>query len=143
LGSQKNGHWKAFPTENDNDKRTDVFASMSSGLNVFLPVHNNMDFFYSTTTVIKRGQPAMNDDILNYFFSEQGVCVVLRNYDILLFNTQKLHCVSYRKNPSNNKSNDICCVSFYLKTDVVGGNENSLDLTVEQVKIAQTMLNKK
>jgi hypothetical protein len=35
------------------------------------------------------------------------------------------------------------CVSFYLKTAVVGGNDNSLDLTVEEVEIAKTMLNKK
>jgi hypothetical protein len=59
------GHWNALPTANGNDEKTDVFASISSGLNVFLPVHNNMDFFNSTTTVIKRGQPAMNDEILN------------------------------------------------------------------------------
>jgi hypothetical protein len=40
----------------------------------------------------------MNDKILNYFcFPEQGVCVALRNYAILLFNPQKLHCVSSRK----------------------------------------------
>jgi hypothetical protein len=63
--AKKLGNWNAFPTANGNDEITDVFASMSSGLNVFLPIHNDIDFFYSTTTVIKRGQPAMNDDILN------------------------------------------------------------------------------
>jgi hypothetical protein len=73
--AKKLGNWNVFPTANGNDEITDVFASISSGLNVFLPVHNNMDFVYSTTTVIKRGQPAMNDDILNYFFSrKRGVC---------------------------------------------------------------------
>jgi hypothetical protein len=77
------------------------------------------------------------------FFPEKGVFVALTNYDILFFNPQKLHCVASRKNTSNDKSNDIYCVSFYLKTAVVGGNDNNLDLTVEQVKIAQTMLNKK
>lgn len=134
------GGWKAFPTAKDMDKRTKVFASMSSGLNVFLPVHKDMDFFYSTTTVIKRGLPKMDDAILNYFcFPEQGVCVALRNYDILLFNPQKMHCVSSRKDPSNDKANDIYCVSFYLKTAVVGGNDNTLDLTVEQEKIVNTM----
>jgi hypothetical protein len=39
------GCWKASPTANDIDERTDVFVSMSSGLNVFLPVHNDIDFF--------------------------------------------------------------------------------------------------
>jgi hypothetical protein len=39
------GCWKAFPTANDIYERTDVFESISSGLNVFLPLHNNMDFF--------------------------------------------------------------------------------------------------
>jgi hypothetical protein len=39
------GGWKAFPTAKYMDKRTNVFASMSSTLNVFLPVHKDMDFF--------------------------------------------------------------------------------------------------
>jgi hypothetical protein len=114
LWAAKNmGGWKAFPTAKDTEKRTNVFASMSSGLNVFLPVDKDMDFFDSTTTVIKRGLPNMDDAILNYFcFPEQGVCVALRNYDILLFNPQKIHCVSSRKYPSNDKANDISCVSF-------------------------------
>jgi hypothetical protein len=33
--AKKLGCWKAFPTANDIDERTDVFASISSGLNVF------------------------------------------------------------------------------------------------------------
>jgi hypothetical protein len=70
------------------------------------------------------------------------VCVALRNYDILLFNPQKIHCVSSRKDPSNVNANDIYCVSFYSKTAIVGGNDNSLDLTVEQEKIENTMLNR-
>jgi hypothetical protein len=137
------GGWKAFPTAKNMDKRTNVFASMSYGLNVFLPVHKDMDFFYSTTTVIKRGLPKMDDAILNYFcFPEQGVCVSLRNYDILLFNPQKMHCVSSRKDSSNDKANDMYCVSFYLKTAVVGGNDNIFELTVDQEKIVNTMLNR-
>jgi hypothetical protein len=86
----------------------------------------------------------MDDAIINYFcFPEQGVCVALIIYDILLFNPQKLHCVSSRKDPSNDKSNNIYCVSFYLNTAIVGGNDNSLDFTVEEEKIANTMLNRK
>jgi hypothetical protein len=73
--AKKLRHWNRFPTANGNDERTNVFSSMSSGLNMFLPVHNDIDFFYSTTTVIKRGQPAMNDDILNYFFLQNKGCV--------------------------------------------------------------------
>jgi hypothetical protein len=99
------GGWKAFPTAKDMDKITKFFASMSSGLNVFLPAHNDMDLFYSTNTAIKRGLPKIDDAILNYFcFPEQGVCVTLRNYDILLFNPQKMHCVYSRKYPSNDKA---------------------------------------
>jgi hypothetical protein len=84
----------------------------------------------------------MDDAILNYFcFPEQGVCVAVGNYDILLFNPHKLHCVSSRKDPSNDKANDIYYVSFYLKIDVVGGHDNSLVLAVKQEKIANTMSN--
>jgi hypothetical protein len=119
-------------------------SSMPYGVNVFLPVHNDMDFFYSTTTLIKTGQAAMNDGILNSFcFLEQLVYLALINYDILLFNPQKLHCVSSCKNPPNVQSNDVYCVSFYLKTVIVGGNNNNFDLTVEQGKRARSMLNLK
>jgi hypothetical protein len=85
------GGWKAFPTAKDMDKRTNVFVSMLSGLNVLLIVHKDMDFFYATTTFIRRGLPRMDDAILDYFcFSEKGLCVALRSYDILLFNPQKI-----------------------------------------------------
>jgi hypothetical protein len=128
LWAAKNmGGWKAFQTAKNMDKRTNVFASMSSGLNVFLPVHKDMDLFYSNNN--------------NFCFPEQGGCVALINYDILLFNPQKLHCVSSSKDPPDDKEN-IYCVSFYLKTAVVGGNDNSLELTVDQEKIANTMLNR-
>jgi hypothetical protein len=70
------GGWKAFPTAKDMDKRSIVFASMSSGLNIVLPVHKDMDFFYSTTTFIKRGLPKMDDAILNYFFFQNKGCVL-------------------------------------------------------------------
>jgi hypothetical protein len=35
LEAKKLGGWKAFPTAKYMDQRTDIFASMSSGLNVF------------------------------------------------------------------------------------------------------------
>jgi hypothetical protein len=57
---------------------------------MFLPVHNDIDFLYSTTTVIKSGKPAMNDESINYFcFPEKGVFLALGNYDVLLFNPHK------------------------------------------------------
>jgi hypothetical protein len=64
LAAKKLGCWNVFPTATYIDERTDVFAYMSSGL-IFSLLDHNAKFFFSTTTVIKRGQPAINDDNLN------------------------------------------------------------------------------
>jgi hypothetical protein len=47
LWAAKNrGVWKAFPTAKDMDQRTDVFASMSSGLNAF-PLFTRIWIFFT------------------------------------------------------------------------------------------------
>jgi hypothetical protein len=96
--------------------------------------------YFNLPTQLSRGayRICMMPFSTTFVFQNKG-CAALRNYNILLFNLQKLHCVSSRKDPSNDKANDIYCVSFYLKTAVVGGNDNTLDLTVEQEKIENTM----
>jgi hypothetical protein len=135
------GGWKAFPTAKDMDKITNVFASMSSGLNFFYRFTRTWIYFTLPQQLSRGAYRRLMIPFSTTFFPEQGVCFALRNYDILLSNPQKIHCVSFRKDPSNDKANDFYCVSLYLKTAVVGGNDNSLELTVEQEKIVNTMLN--
>ena len=62
--------------------------------------------------------------VTNYFtFAEQGIAVALRPGDMLLFNPMYQHCVSSRTLHYQGK--DVFCVSLYLKTAIVGGNNNN------------------
>jgi hypothetical protein len=63
-----------------------------------------------------------NDQIVCLFaFPQIGIAVPLRPGDTHMFNPQELHCVSLRCN----KDDNIHCISSYLKTQVVGLNDNS------------------
>jgi hypothetical protein len=75
----------------------------------------------------------LNDDIIVFFcFPTLGVAVPLRPGDYLLFNPLIPHCISSRCKYED----DIMCVSMYLKTAIVGLNDNSLPLTPLQGKLA-------
>jgi hypothetical protein len=64
-----------------------------------------------------------NDDlIISYFaFPQIGIAVALWPGDILMFNPQEPHCISL----CCNKDDNIYYISSYLKTHVVGLNDNS------------------
>ena len=100
-----------------------IFPAIACGRNVYLNVHTDEDFFWSVTTVIQKdaGPLEMNSNICNYFcFPTYGVSVGLRHGDILLFNPLIPHCISSRCDDTR----DEFCISLYLKTAVVGGNDN-------------------
>jgi hypothetical protein len=62
-----------------------------------------------------------NDWIVCYFyFSQIGIVFALQPGDILMFNPQEPHCISM----CCNKDDSIYCISSYLKTQVVGLNDN-------------------
>jgi hypothetical protein len=65
----------------------------------------------------------MDAEISNYFaFPEEGISVALRPGDMLIFNPLYRHCLSSRSSGFEGK--DVFCLSLYLKTAVVGGNDN-------------------
>ncbi len=75
----------------------------------------------------------LNDDVTVYFcFPTLGVSVPLRPGDYLLFNPLIPHCISSHCKHED----DIMCVSMYLKTAIVGLNNNSLPLTPSQNQLA-------
>jgi hypothetical protein len=90
------------------------------------------DFFYSLTTIAsERGLKTDIDryridaDVCNYFtFAEQGIAVAIRPGDMLIFNPLYHHCLSSRT--SLYEGDDVFCMSLYLKTAVVGQNDNSV-----------------
>jgi hypothetical protein len=108
-----------------------IWGSLACGKNYYLNSHTDEDFFYSLTTIaseygVQDGKDIYNVDaeVCNYFnFAEQGIAVALRPGDVLLFNPMYHHCLSSRT--SFYQNSDVFCLSLYLKTAVVGGNDNT------------------
>jgi hypothetical protein len=74
----------------------------------------------------------LDDDITLYFcFPMLGVAVPLPPGDYFMFNALIPHCISSRCKLED----DVMCVSFYLKTAIVGMNDNNLSLTPKQSAI--------
>ena len=110
-------------------------GSLAAARNHYLNSHTDDDFFYSLlTTVSAHGLREDIDrfksvvQVCNYFtFAEQGIAVALRPGDILIFNPLYVHCLSSRT--SAYETEDVFSLSMYLKTAIVGMNDNSLPLT--------------
>jgi hypothetical protein len=103
------------------------YSGMAFGCNVFLRCHTDHDFTMSVVQVHLRGKDKyeINDDIVVYFCSPTlGVAIPLWPGDCLLFNALIPHCISSRCEESDN----IYIVSMYLKSLVVGLNDNQLPL---------------
>jgi hypothetical protein len=113
-----------------------MYTAFSCSLNSYLNSHMDQDFLYSFLTMTSsHGLQEHIDqydvhyvDICNYFaFAQQGIAVPLRSGDMLLFNPVYQHCVlSCTK---SYKTSDVFSLSLYLKTAIVGENDNSLCLT--------------
>jgi hypothetical protein len=75
----------------------------------------------------------LHDDVVVYFcFPTLGVAVPLCPDDYLMFNALIPHCIS----SCCKLDNKIMCVSTYLKTSIVGMNNNYLMLTPTQSLLA-------
>ena len=99
------------------------YNGVGFGVNVFLRCHTDKDFTMSIVQVHLDNVMYHNEDrIVCYFtFPRLGIAVALRPGDILMFNPQEPHCISSRCN----EEDEIYCISCYLKTQVVGLNDNS------------------
>jgi len=115
----------------DLSKRSRIYGGIAFGVNVHLDCHTDEDYAMSIVTVHVRKQAynILSDKVVSYFcFPRLGVAVALRPGDVLIFNPSEPHAVSSRCRPSEK----VYCVSFYLKTAVVGGNDNCVHLTDTQ-----------
>jgi len=127
--------FKTFTTINPQSNSAKFFGGIAFGSNVFLRCHTDQDFTMSISQVFLKGksQYHINDEVIVYFcFPTLGVAVPLRPGDYLLFNPLVPHCISSRCNYED----EIMCVSMYLKTAIVGLNDNSLPLTPTQNELA-------
>jgi hypothetical protein len=116
-----------------------IWNSVAFGKNVFLNSHTDEDSFLSITTGITNpmnGSHYEKDDpVVQYFvFPEVGFAVALRPGDVLVFNP--LHFHSVLSQTEKGEKQDVYCLSFYLKTAVVVGNDNALPLSQLQIKVA-------
>lgn len=120
-------------------KRSTIWTTVACGYNVFLPMHYDEDFFWSLTTVLANRNFVLDDKIMNYFcFPHYGVAVALRPGDVLIFNPLVHHCVSTRET-----TEDVVCLSLYLKTKNIAGNDVQQQLSGEQWTILEKLLTPK
>ena len=80
-----------------------------------------------------RDRYAEKDTVVAYFcFPTCGVAIPMRPGDFLLFDATLPHSISLRCH----QIDDIMCMSFYLKSRVVGMNDNSIPLSAEQIYLS-------
>jgi hypothetical protein len=124
-----------------------VWPSFSQALNTYLSLHTDDDFFYSILTIASAhalredvDQYKMDADVSNYFvFAEQGVVVALKPGDMLIFNPKYHHCLSSRTSAYENE--DVFSLSLYLKSAVVGKNDNTIPLKKAEIELLEGIIN--
>jgi hypothetical protein len=106
-----------------NKKNARYYNGLGFGINVYLRSHIDADFTMSIVQAhIDNHDYVMDDKVICYFaFPRIGVAVALRPGDFLLFNPNEPHSISSRCN----REDDVYVISSYLKTAVVGLNDNS------------------
>ena len=127
--------FKTMSIPNSQTTPLKYYGALAFGCNVHLPCHTDDDFTMSMVQVHLKGKEKydVNDDIVVYFcFPTLGSVVPLRPGDFLLFNALIPHCVSSRCR----QDDEIMVVSMYLKTSVVGMNNNQLPVSRNQSFLA-------
>lgn len=114
---------------------SNYFGGVAFGPNVFLRCHTDEDFTLSVAMVLLNGEDAYHPDspvVAHFCFPTEGFAVPMRPGSFLLFDATVPHAISSR----SQSSDTVMCISFYLKSKVVGLNNNSLKLTKEQELLA-------
>jgi hypothetical protein len=109
-----------------------IWTAIAIAINVAMESHDDKDFYMGLVGVLGAKGYHANDEspesVLQYFcFPSIGSAVALRNGDLLLINPLLPHCISSRAT----KDEDVICTSLYLKTALVGGNNN--DRSVDDI----------
>ena len=114
-----------------NETSSGIFNGIAFGVNVYLRAHIDNDFTYSVIQVhTDCTEYKIEDDVVCYFcFPRLGIAVGLKPGDFLLVNALEYHCLSSRCYTDV----DLFCVSSYLKTAVVGGNDNKRKLSEKEM----------
>ena len=114
------------PSSSSNQHSARYYNGAGFGVNVFLRCHIDNDFTMSIVQVHMDRCYQDDDPIVCYFcFPQIGCAVALWPGNIFMFNPQEPHCIS----SWCNSDDQVYCISCYLKTSVVGLNDNS-NLTI-------------
>jgi hypothetical protein len=111
------------------------YGSIGFGCNVFLQCHTDSDFTMSIASVHLKGKDQYkvdNDAVVYFCFPTLGVAFILQPGDFLIFKTFIPHCVSSQCKQTDN----VYIVAMYLKSSVVGLNNNQLPLDVKQTVLS-------
>jgi hypothetical protein len=117
---------------------SDYFGGIVFGTNVFLCCHTNADFMMSISQDFLKGKSEyhLNNDVVAYScFPTLGVAVPICPGDYFMFNALIPYCISSRCKLEGK----IMCASVYLKTAIVGMNNNDIPLTPRQSQIANQL----
>jgi hypothetical protein len=127
--------FKTMSAPNNNRHCTKYFGAIAFGVNIFLRCHTDEDFTVSVTQVFLKGsdQYRVGDKVVAFFcFPTLGVAIPTRPGDFVIFDATIQHCISSRCHDSD----EIMCVSFYLKSLVVGMNDNCMPLSRDQMDMS-------
>ncbi len=135
LAAKRIVPFKTMSAPNNNRHRVKYFGAIAFGINIFLRCHSDDDFTVSVTQVFLKGcdQYRVGDKVVAFFcFPTLGVAIPMRPGDFVIFDATIPHCISSRCHASD----EIMCVSFYLKSLVVGMNDNSIPLSTDQMDLS-------
>jgi hypothetical protein len=120
-----------------NTSNINLWAAAAASRNYVSASHVDKDFFYSCLTVMCHDDSTItqtngkychyrdNLPIAIYFcLPKKGTVIAMRPGDYIIFNPNEPHCVSMREKFYEDKH--IYVMSFYLKSAIVGLNDNSM-----------------
>ena len=130
LDSTGNNNTILHNKENGCGKIHSFIPSISFGRDTLLRLHFDKDMFLSIVClhckddVDKNKRYNKNSPIIKYFTFDNGVSVVLRSDDLLIFNPLIQHCISSKTDEYTDK--EVYCLSHYFKSLLAGRNDNSI-----------------
>ena len=123
-----------FTIPGDERKHSDIYSALASVLNGYLVTHIDEDMTYGAITLHKRSAYQLTDKVVAYFnFPCLGISIPLRPGDVLFFNPREPHCISSRCN----NADEIYSVSLYIKSNILGLNDNDRKLLPGEEKLVE------
>jgi hypothetical protein len=147
--------WKTLTERPKEHERTGIWAALASSVDYSAPQHTDVDFYISTFQCHNRnrmkkdaGRVTDNNDSSGYesdlptaqyfVFAEFGLAFAFRPGDVFCFNPLYFHGCSAKTSAYDDEH--VFVNAFYLKSMVVGGNDNKQAFTKLQDEWNERML---